>query len=100
LLTQKEDASGVVVDDGAARAIKKGGISLLAVGIKKVVGSFERGGVISVHTPSGEIIARGLANYSVADVSKITGKRSGEIQDILGYDYGPEVIHCDNMILL
>ncbi len=100
LLTQKGDASGVIVDDGAAKAIKSGGTSLLAVGVKGIVGSFERGSVIAVHTGSGGVIARGLANYSATDVSQIAGKRSGDIQNILGYDYGPEIVHCDNMILL
>ncbi len=100
LLAQSVTAGRVVVDEGAARAILSGGKSLLPVGIVEVQGDFERGALIGVSERSGREIARGLCNYSAGDLQRILGQRSGEIADLLGYDYGPEFIHRDKMALL
>ena len=100
LLAQSLTAGRVVVDEGAARALLGGGKSLLPVGIVEAQGDFERGALISVAERSGREIARGLCNYSSADLQRILGQRSGEIADLLSYDYGPEFIHRDKMALL
>jgi glutamate 5-kinase len=80
-------------------AIRKGG-SLLPVGMVRVEGEFQRGDTVRVLEPSGKEIARGLTNYSAIDLGKISGKRSDRIENILGFAYGEEVIHRDNMVLL
>lgn len=100
LLAQKAVAGSVVIDDGAVRAILQNGKSLLPVGISQVRGEFERGAFIGVMRLNGQEIARGLGNYSSADLQRILGRRSTGIADILGFDYGPEVIHRDKMVIL
>ena len=100
LLAQKGTAGAVIVDDGAAQALQKAGKSLLPVGIIQVEGEFDRGAIITVCRGGGREIARGLANYDAADLRRILGQRSNDIADLLGYDYGPEFIHRDKLVLL
>jgi glutamate 5-kinase len=93
-------ATGIVyVDDGAARALNHGS-SLLPVGIKRIEGSFERGDTVRVASASGQEIARGLVNYASNDIIRILGQRSEEIERILGFAYGEEVIHRNNLVML
>ncbi|MBS1146536.1 MAG: glutamate 5-kinase, ProB-related [Proteobacteria bacterium] len=91
---------GVVLDDGAVRALRDEGKSLLPVGVKSVVGEFERGEVVAVIDISGREIARGLANYSASEARRIAGKPSGAIESELGYMDEPELIHRDNLVVL
>ena len=89
----------VTVDEGAARAMRERGGSLLAIGVIGVEGGFARGDLVSVQGPGGDEIARGLVNYSSADLTRIIGKRSDEIAAVLGScEYG-EVVHRDNLVL-
>ena len=90
----------VVVDDGAVRALRRNGVSLLAAGIGSVVGGFERGDIIYITEAGGEHVACGIANYSASDVDRIRGMRSDRIVDTLGYHYGQEVVHRNNLVLL
>ncbi len=100
LLAQSVVSGGVIIDQGACKAIIHHGRSLLPVGISEVEGSFERGEIIAVRNDQGREIARGLANYSAPDLQQILGQRSTNVADILGYDYGPEFIHRNNMALI
>jgi glutamate 5-kinase len=70
------------------------------VGVTGVKGSFERGDTVHVVDPQGKEIARGLVNYAAADLERIQGERSEAIEKMLGFAYGDEVIHRDNMVLL
>jgi glutamate 5-kinase len=100
LLAGIKDTSGVlVIDDGAVRALRKGG-SLLPVGIVGTVGGFSRGQSVTVTDQNEHKVAVGLVNYDVEDVQRISGKQSEEIDNILGYAYGSEVVHHDNLVLL
>jgi len=92
--------SRITTDDGAARALTTGGKSLLPAGIIDVEGEFERGQTIRIYTNSGQEIARGLAQYSARDLRLIKGLRSERIAETLGYDYGPEVVHRDDMVII
>ena len=94
------DWGQVVVDDGAVTALRRNGVSLLAAGIRSVVGGFERGDIIYITETGGEHIACGIANYSASDVERIRGMRSDRIIDTLGYHYGQEVVHRNNLVLL
>ena len=89
----------VHVDDGAVRAIITEGRSLLAIGIREVSGKFEKGDIVSIVAPDGREIARGLINYSAADVQQIRGCRSPRIAEILGKRPYEEVVHRDNMAI-
>ena len=88
------------VDAGAVRALREEGKSLLPVGVHDVAGEFERGEVVACLDPAGAEIARGLVNYSAAEVRRIAGQSSARIESILGYVDEAELIHRDNMVLL
>ncbi len=90
----------LTLDAGAVRALSAGGKSLLPIGVRSVEGEFERGAVVSCCTPDGRELARGLVNYSAAESSRIIGRASAEIENILGYVDEPELIHRDNLVLL
>ena len=91
--------AGIRIDAGAAKALVAGG-SLLPVGISDTYGRFERGDIVKVKNAAGKDCAIGLVNYASGDVKKIKGQRSSEIESILGFAYGDEVIHHNNMTLL
>jgi glutamate 5-kinase len=88
----------LVIDDGAVRALADGK-SLLPAGIRQVDGRFERGDAVLVRDRQGREIARGLAAYSANDAERIAGKRSIEIEAILGYRGRDEMIHRDDLAL-
>jgi glutamate 5-kinase len=89
----------VHVDDGAQQALQHGR-SLLPVGVTDVEGDFDRGDTIQVINSSGREIARGLTNYNSIDLGRLRGRQSVEIEAILGYTYGDEVIHRNDLVLL
>ncbi|HEY3911895.1 MAG TPA: glutamate 5-kinase [Stellaceae bacterium] len=93
-----EPSGIVVVDDGAALALRRGR-SLLPAGVVGVDGLFERGDAVIVRTRVGAEAARGLSAYSSADIRRIAGHKSGEIAGILGYRGRDEVIHRDDLVL-
>ena len=87
------------VDEGAARALRQGS-SLLPVGLVTVSGAFERGDTVRVLDPSEKEIARGIVNYTSRDLSQLVRRRSEEIESILGYNFGDEIIHRNNLVVL
>jgi len=91
---------GLVVDSGAARALRKQNRSLLATGIKKIEGKFQRGDVVTLYDHKEAILGCGITNYSSADIDKIKGAHSKKITDLLGYDYGSDVVHRNNLVVL
>ncbi|MCS7276456.1 MAG: glutamate 5-kinase [Dehalococcoidia bacterium] len=90
----------IVVDEGAARALRSGRASLLPAGVKAVQGQFQRGDVVAVLDERGRRIACGIANYGAREVEAIRGIRSDHIEEVLGYAYGQEIVHRDNLVLL
>lgn len=88
------------LDEGAARALKAGGNSLLAIGVTAVEGSFRRGEMVRCLGAAGNELARGLSNYNSDDAKKILGTPSGQIFERLGFCHEPELIHCDNLVLV
>ena len=90
----------ITVDGGARDVLEKKGKSLLPSGIVAVEGRFERGACVRVCGPDGREFARGLADYSAADIRRIAGRRSSEIENLLGYYYSDVVIHRDNLVLV
>jgi glutamate 5-kinase len=90
----------VVVDDGAVLKLREEGKSLLPIGVTAVEGDFHRGDVISVRSPHGTEIARGLANYSSAEARLIARKPSSQIAGLLGFANEIELIHRDNLVLV
>ena len=91
----------IVVDDGCAKAIRKaGGCSILPAGIYQVVGDFQSGSTISVIDKEGHELARGLVHYTAAELEKIKGCKSSDIEGILGHKNYDEVIHHDDLVIL
>ena len=91
---------GVFVDAGAAHALRENNGSLLPAGVNSVEGEFHRGDIIYILDLAGRRIACGMANYKSEDIGLIQGLRSDRIQSILGYHYGQEVMHRNNLVLL
>ena len=89
----------VVVDDGAVNALHDGN-SLLAVGVVAVEGEFDRGDAILVRTKSGEQLAMGLSAYKADNARLIMGKKSADIEGVLGYKGRDALIHKDDLVLL
>lgn len=87
-----------VLDDGAVKALSDGR-SLLPAGVKNVTGPFERGDAVTISDATGSKLAVGIVSYGFVDAQKIIGKKSSEISAILGYSYGDEIIHRDDLAL-
>ncbi|MFC1988064.1 glutamate 5-kinase, partial [Chloroflexota bacterium] len=90
----------LVVDSGAAVALQKQKRSLLAAGIIQVEGKFQRGDIVNIYDPQGTRLGCGLTNYGSADITAIKGAHSKKIATTLGYDYGSEVVHRNNLVVL
>ena len=94
------NSSGIIcVDNGAAKALLNGK-SLLAAGITKIKGSFDKGENVLVIDENEEQLARGLVSFNSEEINKIKGKQSNEIEKVLGYLSKSEIIHKDDMVKL
>ncbi|QOL49863.1 glutamate 5-kinase [Massilia litorea] len=93
-------AGEVVLDAGAVQKLTQEGKSLLPIGVIAVKGEFGRGQVITCVDEAGRPIARGLTSYTSSEVRRIMRHSSNEIEAILGYIEGPELVHRDNLVLL
>ena len=89
----------VSVDEGAVVALRGSNRSLLPAGVRNVIGAFLRGDLVPILGPTGLRVAVGLANYDSEDVRRIMGRRSDEIETLLGYHHGEEVVHRNNMVV-
>lgn len=90
----------IIVDSGAARALVNGNKSLLPAGVRDVQGSFERGDTVEICDPAGRRIACGITNYGDREVREIRGLRSDRIAERLGHEFGAEVVHRNNLVVL
>ncbi len=97
------EPGGIVVDAGAAHALVERGASLLPGGVLDAAGDFRRGDMVEVRVRDGDgerPVARGVCQYAAADIRRIAGRHSGDIQALLGYNYGGTIIHRDDLALL
>ena len=90
----------LIIDTGAATALEKQNRSLLSAGIQKAEGRFSRGDIVAIYDTEETQIGCGITNYSSTDIGKIKGARSNKIAGLLSFDYGPEVVHRNNLALL
>ena len=88
------------IDTGAAKALVRGKSSLLPAGIVAVSGAFSRGEVVRVIGPDGSDLAHGVARYNSEALDRIKGRQSAEIENLLGYEYGPVAVHRDDLVML
>jgi glutamate 5-kinase len=100
ILSSLSIRGSLVVDEGAARALRERNTSLLAAGVRDVCGDFARGDTVQIVTGEGRQVACGITNYDSKDALAIRGVRSGQIAEILGHDYGTELVHRDNLVLV
>ena len=89
----------LTVDDGAGRAIVQRGMSLLPAGVVAAQGAFRRGDMVRVFDVRGAAFAKGLANYDAAETRRLLGRKSADIETILGYANEPELVHRDNLVI-
>jgi len=89
----------ITIDEGAKVALIKQNKSLLPPGIMKAEGDFHRGDIVDILDQQGNRIGCGISNYSSSDLAIIGGKHSDKIPSLLGYDYGNEVVHRNNMVI-
>jgi len=90
----------LIIDSGATLALKKQKRSLLAAGIKQIGGKFQRGDIVNICDTEDNRLGCGITNYSSADIDLIKGAHSKKIVTLLGYDYGSEVVHRNNLMVL
>ncbi|KAF1710448.1 glutamate 5-kinase [Pseudoxanthomonas kalamensis DSM 18571] len=97
------EAGAVVVDAGAAKALGEKGASLLPGGVLTAEGDFRRGDMVEVVVRDGDAsrrVARGVVQYSALDIRQIARRHSRDIESVLGYNYGGNIIHRDDLVLL
>jgi glutamate 5-kinase len=92
-------AGAISVDDGAVRALM-GGKSLLPAGVTRAVGRFDRGDTVSIVGPDGTEIGRGICAYSDVEAARIIGRKSADIEKVLGFRGRDEIVHRDDLVLL
>jgi glutamate 5-kinase len=90
----------IMIDAGAAKALVERKTSLLPAGVRAVTGSFKRGDGVSICYPDSMPIACGITNYGADELAVIRGMRSDKIEQALGYQYGSEVVHRNNLVVL
>ncbi|MBI3316544.1 MAG: glutamate 5-kinase [Candidatus Omnitrophica bacterium] len=89
----------LVIDEGAYEALCHKKVSLLPSGITKVSGNFEKGDVVEIQNRKGTVVGRGVVRYPAKALMKITGKKTHEIEALLGYKHHDEVIHRNDLVL-
>jgi glutamate 5-kinase len=99
ILSGRLSPGQITVNEGAGAALKRGG-SLLPIGVTQASDEFDRGDTVRVLDENGREIARGITSYSSADLARLRGHHSDDIESLLGYDYGDEVIHRNDLVLL
>jgi glutamate 5-kinase len=92
-------AGAIVVDDGAVRALMSGK-SLLPAGVTRAVGRFDRGDTVSIIGPDGSEVARGICAYSDGDAARIIGRKSADIESVLGFRGRDEIVHRDDLVVI
>jgi len=91
-------AGALTVDDGAVRALSAGK-SLLPAGVTSIEGEFKRGDVVDVKDRAGRVLARGLVAYAADDARRIAGRKSAEIEHLLGFRGRDEMVHRDDLVV-
>jgi glutamate 5-kinase len=100
LLSGLSTKGKLIIDNGAAAALKNQNRSLLSAGIDRAEGKFSRGEIVAIHDLEDNHLGCGVTNYSSEDIGIIKGAHSSKIATLLSVDYGPEVVHRNNLALL
>ena len=100
LLSGLSTRGKLVIDEGAVTALRKQNRSLLSAGIDRVEGKFKRGDIVAIYDTGGKHLGCGITSYSSENIGIIKGAHSSKIANLLSFDYGPEVVHRNNLALL
>ena len=100
LLSGLSTKGKLIIDKGAATALKNKNRSLLSAGIDHTKGKFSRGEIVAIHDMEDNYLGCGISNYSSEDIGIIKGAHSSKIATLLSVDYGPEVVHRNDLALL
>jgi len=100
MLSGISNKGNLEIDEGAVTALQGNKTSLLPAGVLGCQGRFDRGDIVYIRDVEGNNIAAGISNYASMDICKIQNLKSDRIEAMLGYYYGDEVIHRDNMVML
>ena len=100
LLSGLSTRGKLIIDNGAATALKKENRSLLSAGIDHVEGRFKRGDIVAIYDTGGNYLGCGISNYNSVNIGLIKGAHSSKIAALLSIDNGPEVVHRNNLALL
>jgi glutamate 5-kinase len=92
-------SGAIAVDEGAVRALM-GGKSLLPAGVTRALGRFDRGDTVSIIGPDGVEVARGICAYSDSDAARIMGRKTADIEKVLGFRGRDEIVHRDDLVVL
>ncbi|HYO86705.1 MAG TPA: glutamate 5-kinase [Dermatophilaceae bacterium] len=95
-----EPQGRLVIDDGAVRALLSAKASLLPAGVMRVSGAFEEGAPVEVVDRSGQVVARGLVNYSSEAMPRLLGRTTHWLGEVLGVEFAREIIHRDQLVVL
>jgi glutamate 5-kinase len=98
-LSARQPKGRLVLDQGAAAAVRDKHKSLLATGIKEITGSFDMGDVVALDDEDGNMLAKGIVKYKWSELEIIKGKKTHEMKEILGIKYFEEVVHRDDMYI-
>ena len=90
----------ISLDNGAEKAVLNKGASLLSIGITQVEGNFQKGDAVNLLDSKGQLIAKGITQYSQVELTKIKGIQSQQIVDILGYCPSDVIVHRDDLVIL
>ncbi len=94
-----EVRGALVVDPGAVAALRRGS-SLLPAGVRRIEGNFEKGDAVAIRDPEGRVFAKGLVAYDAEDARRIAGRRTEDIEAVLGWRGRDELVHRDDLVLL
>ncbi len=100
IMAERVHNARLTVDAGAALAICEHGRSLLPAGVVACAGEWRRGQTVAICGPDGTRIACGLAQYAAHEVARLCGAQSDAIETILGYSYGAEIVHRDDLVII
>ena len=100
MLSGLSNKGNLKIDEGAVTALQGNKTSLLPAGVLGCQGRFDRGDIVYIKDADGNNIAAGISNYTSTDIRRIQNLNSDRIEEMLGYYYGDEVIHRDNMVML
>ncbi len=90
----------LVLDDGAVRAVGERRRSLLPAGVVGVSGVFEAGDPVQLVNGVGTVVARGLVNYSSAELPRMLGRSTHDLAGELGAEYERSVVHVNDLVVL